>query len=319
VLTIYNLRTKAATIITNTNTNIPLVSIETSSENIPTNEVAYSVTNALRESGFLIITAPELTSELQQRAIRAASEILKSESPSTVVSHPSDPKIYAMLHGVDFDIDRSFYPVVIQDLREWYKAVRSTKDILLRCIAIGLGMDDINFFVNLHNQHNDSLRLIRYHPGDENTGNRCKAHSDYGTITLLLTDGVGGLEAFIGNEWKPVPYIKGAVVVNIGSILSQWTKNELSATRHRVAGPASLESNTPHDDLMRAVNVPRISLAYFADPNEDVSIRLDNQDESAGENSMNVLEYIRWRSGGEGAKRDGVPFISLEKDRLDVK
>ena len=189
---------------------------------------------------------------------------------------------------------------------------------MLQCIAIGLGLNDANFFVNLHNKHNDSLRLLRYHPGDEKTGNRCKEHSDYGTLTLLLTDGIGGLEAFVDGGWRAVPYVEGAVVVNTGSILSQWSRYDLSATLHRVAGPASLRSNTPREDLLKAVSVPRISLAYFVDPNDDVSITLKgSSDESCADKStMSISEYIKWRSGGAGADRDGIAFTSTEKNRL---
>jgi isopenicillin N synthase-like dioxygenase len=289
------------------------VNLEVAPSGIPTHAVASAVTDALKNSGFLLVKSPELPLELQQKALRAASEILHTKSSSTVITHPTDPKIYAMLNGIDFNIDGTVSPEAIQDLTEWYRAVRSARDILLKCIAIGLGVDDPNFFVTLHNQHNDSLRLLRYHPGDETTGNRCKEHSDYGTLTLLLTDGVGGLEAFVDGEWKPVPYVEGAIVVNIGSILSEWTGHQLSATLHRVAGPASLGSNTPMEALMRAVSVPRISIAYFADPNADVHIALQGDEE----NSMKISDYILMRSGGIGRERDGVAFTTTEKDRLE--
>lgn len=293
----------------------PLVNLETS-VGVPPVDVARKVTTALKSSGFLIVTAPELTPQLQKRAIRAASEILDTKQSSTVITHPTDPKLYAMLHGLDFDIDGNVSQGYIQDLKDWYGALRSTKEVLLRCIAIGLGMDDPDFFVNLHDEHNDSLRLLKYSPGDEKTGNRCKEHSDYGTLTLLLTDGVGGLEAFVDGEWRTVPYVKDAVVVNIGSILSHWTRNELSATLHRVAGPASMGSNTPSDVLKKAVSVPRVSLAYFADPNRDVSTTLQGHDELVGASGMNISEYIIYRSGGAGSDRDGVAFTAREKDRL---
>ena len=283
-------------------------------DTLPTDEVAHKVTNALRDSGFLIVTAPELTLDLQQKALQAASGLLETKPSSVVVSHPTDPKKYSMLHGIDFDIDGCVDPQHVRDLKSWYKVVRSTKDVLLRCIAIGLGIEDADFFVNLHDEHNDSLRLLCYPPGDKDTSNRCKEHSDYGTLTLLLTDGVGGLEAFVDGRWMPVPYIEGAIVVNIGSILSQWTEDKLSATLHRVAGPASHGSSTPKADLIRAVSVPRTSIAYFADPNKDVASALNSK--SAGGDLMNVLEYIQWRSGGAGANRDGVAFTATEKKRL---
>ena len=285
----------------------------------PTDATCHAVTSALRNSGFLMIKTPFLPLELQHRALKAASKILEFKSSSMVVTHPKDPKVYAMLHGVSFIGDASVDPVVINDLKEWYHAVRSTKELLLYCIAVGLGMDDNpNFFSKLHNQDNDALRLLQYLPGDKTTGNRCKEHSDYGTITLLLTDGVRGLEAFIDGKWSPVPYEEGAIIVNIGSLLSEWTRQELKATLHRVAGPASKGSSTPTAALLDAVSVPRTSIAYFADPNEDVSVALEDSEKIgvASINGMSVTEYIEWRSGGEGADRSGVAFTSAEELRL---
>ena len=212
---------------------------------------------------------------------------------------------------------------IINGIQQWYKALRQTKFVLLHCIAVGLGMDnDPNFFVKLHMEHNDAVRLLKYPRGNENTANRCKEHSDYGTLTLLLNDGIGGLEAFVHDEWRPVPYVEGSIVVNIGSILSEWTRQELKATLHRVAGPASIESITPKETLLRAVEVSRISIAYFADPNGDVSTTLkegkDKKGDDDTEDELSVADYIRWRSGGEGRGRSGVAFTSTEESRLGM-
>ena len=247
----------------------------------------------------------------------------------------------------DDDCAREETTIVIDDLEEWYRAARATRTALLRCIAIGLGMaarrgddgsagnedDDADYLVRLHDEDNDSMRLLQYSPGDACTGNRCREHSDYGTLTLLLTDGVGGLEAYVDDDggggdggsigggkgsWKPVPYAEGAIVVNVGSILSDWTGGELRATLHRVAGPASagrrgddVADRAYRESLLRAVSVPRYSIAYFADPNGDVSI-----DAELGGGDSRVSDYIRWRSGGSGSDRSGVAFTSTEESRL---
>lgn len=305
-------------------TDFPLVDLELDANNHPTVATSKAVTSALHESGFLLIKTPILPLELQQRALKAASQYLESSS-SSVVSHPSDPKVYAMLQGIDSVDDKdspSIDSTSINDLKEWYNALRQTKSILLHCIAVGLGMEnDPNFFVKVHDEHNDAIRLLKYPPGNENTANRCKEHSDYGTLTLLLNDGVGGLEAFIHDEWRPVPYIKGSIVVNIGSILSEWTRQELKATLHRVAGPASVGSITSKDVLLKAVASPRISIAYFADPNGNVSTTLEGQNKDDNEgynNEMSVADYIRWRSGGDGKGRSGVAFTSTEESRLGI-
>jgi len=301
--------------------DFPLVELELDNDNNPTLATSHAVTSALRDSGFLIIKTNLLPLELQQRALSAASSFLDS-SAEQVVTHPQDPKIYAMLEGVNsISDDSSIESTSRQDLQDWYVALQKTKSILLQCIAVGLCIKDINYFVKLHDEDNDALRLIKYQPGDTTTGNRCKEHSDYGTLTLLLNDGIGGLEAYVDEQWKAVPYVEGGLVVNIGSILSEWTRQELRATLHRVAGPASIGSTTPQDVLLKAVAVPRISLAYFADPNKNVSTVLEDTSGSDGKESgdsskMSIEEYIQYRSGGQGDSRSGVAFTSTEESRL---
>jgi len=302
--------------------NFPLVNLILDSKEgqfNPAVATCNSVTSALKNSGFLMMKTSLLPLDLQKRALKAAAIFLQSGS-AAVVNHPTDPKVYSMLSGTD-SINCSFVDKhVLDDLREWYEAVRKARDLLLYCIAVGLGMDENpNFFTRLHDENNDSLRLLKYHPCDENFGNRCKEHSDYGTLTLLLTDGVGGLEAFIDGEWRPVPHEEGAIIVNIGSILSAWTRQELKATLHRVAGPASKGSTTPRDALLKAAKVPRVSIAYFADPNGDVSTALEDSKMKnvASIGGVSVAQYIQWRSGGTGAERDGVSFTPAEKQRLE--
>jgi len=333
--------TKRGSKTVNDTPHFPLVHLELEDDdrNHPTSATAHQVTSALRDTGFLVIQTPILPLDLQRRALKSASRFLASSSNSNVVTrHPSDPKTYAMLEGVNSIPDSS---LMNGDLREWYEALRVTRDVLLRAIAMGLGMtsssspddNDVpdhspDYFVNLHNENNDAMRLLNYPPGDENTGNRCKEHSDYGTLTLLLTDGVGGLEAYVDGAWRAVPYVEGGVVVNIGSILGEWTRQELKATLHRVAGPASAGiSSVSKEVLVGAVARTRTSIAYFADPNGDVSTALEqgriggeNDDGSKGEvkdgNGMSVSDYIRWRSGGEGEARSGVAFTSTDASRL---
>ncbi|KAL7545267.1 hypothetical protein ACHAWF_008615 [Thalassiosira exigua] len=299
----------------------PLIDLELDpSDGRPTPAASQSVVSALRESGFLLVRTSLLPPDLQRRALKAASRYLESPS-SNVVTHPVDPKRYIMLEGTEClkkvgDENGALDERTKKELREWYEAAREARDALLRCIATGLDMSkDHEVFVRLHDEDRDALRLLRYPPGDSTTGNRCKEHSDYGTLTLLLTDGVGGLEAHVDGAWRPVPYAEGCIVVNVGSILSEWTGGELKATLHRVAGPASKGSTSSVDELQRAVAMPRISVAYFADPNGDVSASLAGNDEKGGD--MSVADYIRWRSGGDDSDRSGVAFASnKEASRL---
>jgi len=83
------------------------------------------------------------------------------------------------------------------------------------------------------------LKLIRY-PGRAPAGDDqgVGVHKDYGFLTLLLTDGVGGLQVQDSDgEFQDVPYIPGAFVVNLGELLEVATDGYLKATNHRVISP----------------------------------------------------------------------------------
>ncbi|CAL5359810.1 unnamed protein product [Camellia sinensis] len=65
------------------------------------------------------------------------------------------------------------------------------------------------------------------------------AHSDYGMITLLATDGVGGLQVCRDKSkqplvWEDVDHINGALIVNIGGMTERWTNCLFRSTLHRV-------------------------------------------------------------------------------------
>lgn len=137
---------------------------------------------------------------------------------------------------------------------------------------------------------------------------RCKAHSDYGSLTLLLTDGVPGLQAFVNGQWIPVPHREGALVVNIGSLLSEWTNGVLLATLHRVV---LLDNDA-------SSGTTRTSLAFFADPDPNISTTLKETGQGSRDTaaSMSVSEYIQYRSGGTSSVRQGVQFTTQEQGRL---
>ncbi|KAJ4868679.1 2-oxoglutarate (2OG) and Fe(II)-dependent oxygenase superfamily protein [Raphanus sativus] len=108
------------------------------------------------------------------------------------------------------------------------------------------------------------VRLLRY-PGEviswdvETYG--ASAHSDYGMVTLLLTDGVPGLQVCRDKSrqprvWEDVPGIRGAFIVNIGDMMERWTNGLFRSTLHRVM----------------PVGKERYSVVFFLDPNPDCHV-----------------------------------------------
>jgi isopenicillin N synthase-like dioxygenase len=66
-------------------------------------------------------------------------------------------------------------------------------------------------------------------------------HTDFGIITLLLTDDVGGLEfeeSHKSGKFVPVPQGKrNELIINVADTLERWTNGTLKAGMHRVMQP----------------------------------------------------------------------------------
>ena len=80
------------------------------------------------------------------------------------------------------------------------------------------------------------LRLLHYPTQPHEEGLFGSApHTDYGFITLLAQDDVGGLEVKNkAGDWVPAPPVPGSFVMNVGDILARWSNDVFVSTPHRV-------------------------------------------------------------------------------------
>jgi len=77
-------------------------------------------------------------------------------------------------------------------------------------------------------------------------------HTDFGCLTLLAQDPVGGLQVMAANgDWLDAPYCTGTFVLNVGYILNRLSNGRLRATPHRVINRSGRE---------------RYSVPFFYDP-----------------------------------------------------
>ncbi|KAI1499451.1 oxoglutarate/iron-dependent oxygenase [Biscogniauxia marginata] len=160
--------------------------------------------------------------------------------------------------------------------------LQDVSEMLMVCVARGLGFED-DYFIRAHDPaHPDCLsvmRLLHYFPTPrpEETGgegnriyHRAGAHADWGFLTLLLQRaGQSGLEICPGREavtefalgdaWTRVDFsagAPGAIVCNIGDMLMSWSDDRFKSTFHRVKAP-----HEPGDYYGE-----RFSIAFFNQP-----------------------------------------------------
>ena len=117
-----------------------------------------------------------------------------------------------------------------------------------------------NFFRDKFENPMSLLRCNYYPPRKSSLSNKdygIAPHTDYGCLTILLTDNNPGLEIKNpSNEWELVTPKEGEVIVNFGDMLEFWSKKKIKATPHRVFGN----------------NKERFSIPFFFNPQYDTII-----------------------------------------------
>lgn len=144
---------------------------------------------------------------------------------------------------------------------QYYVAMEDLAARVMRSFAAALELPEDAFDAAVA-EPISALRALNYPAtGDvpEADQQRAGAHTDYGTLTILLPQaGRGGLQVQQGGAWIDVIAPEGAFVINIGDLMARWTADRWVSTLHRVVA-------VPHQPA-------RKSLAYFHQPGWDVEI-----------------------------------------------
>ena len=152
--------------------------------------------------------------------------------------NPDDPRVLAgePFRGVNQWPD---LPGFRETMLECFDAMHALGVTLHRVVARDLGLEE-DIFEGVFDGSMSILRLLDYPPATGAAGEiGAGAHTDYGALTLLMTDGAPGLQLRPrGGDWTSVPHRDGALVVNIGDALMRWTNDIYRSTPHRVLAPA---------------------------------------------------------------------------------
>ncbi|KAJ5780657.1 Oxoglutarate/iron-dependent dioxygenase [Penicillium paradoxum] len=154
-------------------------------------------------------------------------------------------------------------------MTSFFTACYNAELTILDAISIGLGLP-IHSLRDLHKAQTNELRLTHYPAVDRAdfaNATRIAAHTDFGTITLLFQDNVGGLEM----ESPPgsgvfIPADSAGpheCIVNVGDCLQMWTG--LHSARHRV--------HLVQGENQGSLVPERYSIAYFAKPDRAALLR----------------------------------------------
>lgn len=194
---------------------------------------------------------------------------LPSDDPRVLTSEP--------FRGVNLWPDLPRFRAVMLD---YFNTVWGLGLSLLQPVARDLGLPR-DHFAPFFDAPMATLRLLSYPAASGAAGEiGAGAHTDYGALTLLLTDGAPGLQVRPrGGDWQDVPHVPGAFIVNIGDCLMRWTNDIYVSTPHRVLPPP------------RA----RQSVAFFLDPNPDAQITALPGTGSAKYPSVTGAEYLQMR------------------------
>jgi isopenicillin N synthase-like dioxygenase len=156
-------------------------------------------------------------------------------------------------------------PELRRVLTRYYDALTELGRVLSRAFALALDLDE-DFFAKAMARPTAILRLLHYPAqhgakimrdvNGEPLG--CGAHSDYGYLTILAQDAVGGLQVQNrAGSWVDARPVPGAYVCNIGEMMAQWTNDRFAATKHRVLSAPGRE---------------RYSVPFFFHPNYDTPL-----------------------------------------------
>lgn len=150
-----------------------------------------------------------------------------------------------------------------EQMLAYYRAMDRLARHLMRLLAMSLDLEAVHF-ERYFACPSATLRLIKYPPHPANArANQlgAGAHTDWGSVTILAQDDIGGLEVEnAAGEWVAAPPAPGTFTINLGDMFNRWTNGLYRSNLHRV-----LNNHAPGRD--------RYSIPYFFSP--DHMARID--------------------------------------------
>ena len=158
---------------------------------------------------------------------------------------------------------------------------------LMRGFALGLDLPE-DAFLKTNDAPISRASYVYYPPQEADAGDQFGVgpHTDFGVLTVLCQDSVGGLQVqTLDGDWIAAPPIPGTLVINVGDLLARWTNGEYRSTPHRVI-------NTSGKERLSLV------LAYDPEPRTMIDARdILGPGVEPKEAPITCGDYLTWRFG----------------------
>ena len=165
---------------------------------------------------------------------------------------------------------------------------------LMQGFALGLDLPS-NFFLQRCERPISRGSFVYYPPQETRATEQFGVgpHTDFGVLTVLCQDDVGGLQVQdVNGDWIQAPPMEGTLVVNVGDLLSRWTEGAYKSTPHRVINSSGRE---------------RLSLVLAFDPDPETIIdarHVHGAEHSASEPPITCGDYLLQRFARAFSYRD---------------
>lgn len=271
---------------------IPVIDLGPLRDGSDPRAVARAIRAALSSAGFMYLrnhgVAPAVVEDAFAAA-RAFFDLPEAEKMALHIRH-SGPALrgYIEIHGENTDPGRTLdlkecidlgpeapepatpffgpnpWPAALPGFRAAATGYHDTMLALARQVLSGIALSlelPADHFEAMLTRPISILRMLHYPPQTGRIDSReigIGAHTDYGNLTILAQDDVGGLQVMNRDgDWIAAPPIPGTFVVNIGDLIQRLTNDRYLANLHRVVNASGRQ---------------RYSIPFFLDADFDAVI-----------------------------------------------
>ena len=162
--------------------------------------------------------------------------------------------------------------VLRETVLQYIDEVTQVGQVVMKAVALSLNLDADYFYLRYTKDPLILFRIFHYphHTASEELWG-VGEHTDYGLLTILKQDAVGGLQVKSRGEWIEAPPIENTFICNIGDMLDRMTGGLYRSTPHRVLNKSGKS---------------RLSFPLFFDPGFDtIPKKIENIEQPAEDDS----------------------------------